>query len=352
MNKVPTAMMQNSPTSPLIIHSHIHKRHTGVTSSVQQLLGSLRKCECELYTYGASLCDDVEVLTLWRLLKLVRSRRCVVWHAHRNIEVIVAKIVQLFKPAMKIVSTRHSATYPSWITRLLLNSSDKVVALTKATLGLLPEHSTVIPHGINVDEFTYSAAHLPANIGIDAKYLVGVIGRVREEKAQHVVIQAMGPLLRDNPDWMLVILGRVKRRDNKYFQSLTYLIDKENIKQRVCFIDEVHDPIPYYQAISVLTVPSLSEGFSMVTLEGMSCGCEVIATKGVGIHDELISHGNTGWLVEPGNVEAMRKQLLETMKRVEGGTSLGSVASHAIQQNWTTNIEAERTLKLYQSLFD
>lgn len=86
---------------------------------------------------------------------------------------------------------------------------------------------------------------------------------------------------------------------------------------------------------------------SLLLLEYYS-GCN----QGGGIHDELISDSNTGWLVEPGNVEVMRKQLLDTMKKVEDGDSFGSAVSQAIQTNWTTDIEAERTLKLYQSLFD
>ncbi|WP_396645167.1 glycosyltransferase [Microbacterium sp.] len=62
---------------------------------------------------------------------------------------------------------------------------------------------------------------------------------------------------------------------------------------------------------SVLLLTSRSEAFSLVVAEAMAAGCLPIAYDVPYGPRELIDHGRTGWLVEPGNVD----QLAETLAR-------------------------------------
>ena len=55
-------------------------------------------------------------------------------------------------------------------------------------------------------------------------------------------------------------------------------------------------------------LPSLSEGLPQAALEAMSYGLPVIATR-VGGVPEIIDHGRTGFLVEPGDPAALRKHM-------------------------------------------
>jgi glycosyltransferase involved in cell wall biosynthesis len=66
-------------------------------------------------------------------------------------------------------------------------------------------------------------------------------------------------------------------------------------------------------------LPSLSEGLPQTMLEAMSYGLPVIATKVGGIPD-VIEHAKTGFLIEPGNSEEIKKYieiLLEDEKLCE-----------------------------------
>jgi len=68
-----------------------------------------------------------------------------------------------------------------------------------------------------------------------------------------------------------------------------------------------------YRRAAVVVCPSRSEGFGVVCAEAMAHGKPVVATA-VGGLKELVRHGTTGLLVEPGNPQALRlavEQLLE-----------------------------------------
>ena len=60
---------------------------------------------------------------------------------------------------------------------------------------------------------------------------------------------------------------------------------------------------------TVVVVPSLvDEAFGLVTIEAFAFGKPVIASN-IGGLPELIQHGETGWLVEAGNVQRLAEQL-------------------------------------------
>ena len=52
----------------------------------------------------------------------------------------------------------------------------------------------------------------------------------------------------------------------------------------------------------------------MVCAEAMACGCNVIASKNVGIHSQLISEKENGYLFEAGDVNSLTKLLGDIVK--------------------------------------
>ena len=77
----------------------------------------------------------------------------------------------------------------------------------------------------------------------------------------------------------------------------------------------------------------------------MSCGCAVIATKNVGVHSSLITHGENGYLFEAGNSDALA-MLLE--KSIHNRAPLLRIqARQEILENWSAKKEAERLIDIY-----
>jgi glycosyltransferase involved in cell wall biosynthesis len=62
----------------------------------------------------------------------------------------------------------------------------------------------------------------------------------------------------------------------------------------------------------VLLMPSEMESFGLVALEAMACGVAPVATR-VGGVPELITHGETGFMEQPGDIAAQAARVVELL---------------------------------------
>jgi glycosyltransferase involved in cell wall biosynthesis len=133
------------------------------------------------------------------------------------------------------------------------------------------------------------------------------LGSVIPRKAPHVLLQALGSL--PEIDWRLRVIGSLEQ-DPAYTEQLQRQVFELPEPGRVQFsgartADEVAAALA--QA-DVLVLPSQSEGYAIVYLEAMAFGVPVIATTASGAV-ELVRHGENGFLVTPGAVDAVASHL-------------------------------------------
>lgn len=324
---------------PILIHIHFHKRKTGVTRSIENVLPFFSN-EFETYVYGSNI--DGNYISKSKLKSILFSDVKTVVHCHRNNEIIKMLWFRILGAKFTLIATRHAEAKPSKLTKYLLKKADKVVTLIKSMSKNLGIKNTIVGHGIKTDEFKPDATK---NIeSILQKNIILNAGRVRKAKGQIVLLQA-AKVLKEHKNWALVIVGKVDKPN--FLLELKEIAKKYQIENQVYFIDETRDIISYYQAAKIVVAPSFSEGFSLVTAEAMSCECSVIATKNVGVHSELISHKKNGYLFEAGNATELENLLSKSI--LEEIPLLGKQAREEIVKNWSAKKEAEKLMKIYQS---
>ncbi|QNM85466.1 glycosyltransferase family 4 protein [Polaribacter pectinis] len=324
---------------PVLIHTHFHKRRTGVTRSIENVFPFFSD-EYEAYIYGNTAKGTN--ISFSELKKILFSKREVVVHCHRNNEIIRMLIFRALGAKFKLIATRHAESKPSNLTLKLLKSADKVVTLIKSMSDNLGIKNTIVGHGVNVSEFIPKE-----NISLDNIQQENIIlcaGRVRKAKGQVVLLEA-SKILKEHKNWALVIVGKVDKPD--FLSELKAIAKKYSIENQVYFIDETADIVSYYQASKIVVVPSFSEGFSLVTAEAMSCGCSVIATKNVGVHSQLIQDKKDGYLFEAGDIFELETILQQKIKAEL--PLLGNQARETILKNWSAKKEAENLIKVYKS---
>ena len=324
---------------PILIHTHFHKRRTGVTRSIENVLPFFEK-EYETYIYGYNV--EGKKITTSKLKKLLFSDREVVVHCHRNNEIMRMLFLRFLGAKFTLIATRHAETTPSGLTLKLLKKADKVVTLIESMSKNLGIKNTIVGHGVNVDLFSPKKDVTLENI--QQENIILCAGRVRKAKGQVVLLEA-AKVLKDHKNWALVIVGKVDKP--VFLEELKTISKKHHIADQVYFVDETSDIVSYYQASKIAVVPSFSEGFSLVTAEAMSCGCSVIATKNVGVHSSLIDNQKNGYLVEAGNISELEKLLSKSLKSEI--PLLGKEAREEILKNWSAEKEAENLIKVYQS---
>ncbi len=323
---------------PILIHTHFHKRRTGVTRSIENVSPNFYD-SYESYIYGNTV--DGDKITTLGLASILFSSRKVIVHCHRNNEIIRMLIFRFFGAKFNLIATRHAETSPSKLTLELFKKVDNVITLTKSMSESLGIKNTIISHGVDIDLFIPKEG-ITLNT-ISQKNIILCVGRVRKSKGQ-VVLLGAAKVLKDNKDWALVVVGKVDKPI--FLEELKVITNKHSIDNQVYFIDETSDIITYYQAAKIVISPSFSEGFSLVIAEAMSCGCSVIATKNVGIHSSLVSHNNNGYLFEAGNIAELENLILQLIKKEV--PFLGDQAREEILRNWSAKKEANNLMELYK----
>ncbi len=325
---------------PILIHTHFHNKRTGVTRSIENVFPFFQK-DFDTYIFGYGV--EGRRISLVKMLKLVFSKRSFILHCHRNNEILLALFFRLLGGNFKLISTRHAETKPSVVTEYLLKKSDHVVALTKSMSDDLSIPSVVIGHG--VDQKVFKPQSLVVRKEVSQKHILSCAGRVREAKGQKLLLEVVAPLLPNHKDWALAIIGKVD--DSAFLKELKAIVAEYSIEKQVYLIPETPEIVSFYQASHSVVVPSFTEGFSLVCAEAMSCACNVLASRGVGVHSEIITENKTGYLFDVenrGELEGLLSKLFKGELK-----HLGEAAQKEVSEKWSSKIEACNLMKLYSS---
>ena len=212
-----------------------------------------------------------------------------------------------------VVMGQGSDVYLPWrfkkvISKLVLGNADALIALTEhmkqkmiELLGRERCDIFVIPNGIDDKFFSgYLRKQSPATLEPvnNKKKVILYVGRLEPVKGVRYLVQAVRILIdKDLRNIKLLIVG-----DGSEKRYLEELVKKLGLEDYIVFVGRVpHDKIPEYMASADLFVlPSLSEGFPIVTVEVMVMGLPIIASR-VGGLPWIIRDGENGFLVEPRN---------------------------------------------------
>lgn len=104
-----------------------------------------------------------------------------------------------------------------------------------------------------------------------------------------------------------------------------------------------------YSMAEIAVVPSLFEGFGFPAAEAMACELPVITTK-AGALPELVSDGDNGLLVEPGNVPALAAAIKRLVNDRELRRRLGSEGRRTAMRKFNWEQAAKQTLEVYQRM--
>jgi glycosyltransferase involved in cell wall biosynthesis len=126
-------------------------------------------------------------------------------------------------------------------------------------------------------------------------------------------------------------------------------------------VEDAHLPAVYRTA-QVLALPSVeltcygrktvvSELLGLAAIEAMASGTPVVASRLGGL-PEVVEHGATGFLVEPGNIAELRWRLVQVLRDRALAKRLGRNARERFLETFTWQNCADRCLAAYSELVD
>jgi glycosyltransferase involved in cell wall biosynthesis len=169
------------------------------------------------------------------------------------------------------------------------------------------------------------------------------IGSLIPLKGLDVLLKALAGT-NSHASWTLTVVGDGPEKD--HLKSLaTDLKTDKNVR----FLGNVSpDGIPQLMRDHhILILPSYREGRPNVVLEAMAAALPVLATDIEGTR-ELIQHGKTGWLVPPGDVDALSETLAALIGRKKDLAAAGLAGRQWMQEQGLT---WENTAKLYSQMY-
>ena len=104
-----------------------------------------------------------------------------------------------------------------------------------------------------------------------------------------------------------------------------------------------------YRHCCCFALPSDEEGFGIVVIEAMSCCAPVVATR-CGGPQEIITHGEDGFLVDRGDVASMTKHLVLLANDAALRAKIGLRARTVVEEKYSEDVAGRVFLKAYDAL--
>lgn len=128
-------------------------------------------------------------------------------------------------------------------------------------------------------------------------------------------------------------------------------IKKYNLNEHVTLLGWIQGEIKeeLLKKTDVLVLPSYNEVLPMVILEALAYSIPVIASRVGGIPD-AITHGKEGFLINPGDIDAIAKYILELTQNSDLKKTMRTKARARAELNFSSEMILSKLDKLYQSL--
>jgi len=219
----------------------------------------------------------------------------------------------------RVVLAQAGQHYPKlFVSAAAVVAASQHMAKQLMTLGAPEQKTHVNPYGVDTNQFK------GADPGQSPPIFVAV-GRFVEKKAPHLTLLAFRAVLESCPEARLVMVG-----DGPLWEVCKHLAKVLGIAHALEFRGpasavEVASALREGRAFvqhSMTAACGDMESFGVVFIEAGASGLPVISTKHNGI-PEVVVHGETGFLVEEGDIDGMAEQMIRLAEDPELAARLG-----------------------------
>jgi glycosyltransferase involved in cell wall biosynthesis len=238
--------------------------------------------------------------------------------------------------------------------------ADKFIGISESVVNSMPENwrskAIVVYNGIEFSELDESQdsnwLRSELKIGHD-RQLVGILGSIVAIKGHSMFIDAAKIVHDRRPDVVFIIIGDAPLSCLSLKQDLIKKTETLGLSSSFRWLGKVPLASRYVGGMNLLvsaTQPP-GEGFGLTIVEAMSQGLPVVATS-CGATPELISDGETGYLVQPTKPDDMAEIILKILDNQELYAQLSKNAKDWSRSKFSIRNTASGVEQVYYSLLD
>ncbi|WP_298786184.1 glycosyltransferase family 4 protein [uncultured Marinococcus sp.] len=347
----------------VIIGSHLQDKG-GIVSVLKNVLSSslVEKYDFKLIPSYINKSKAVRVKMFIRAFSLLRKElkhdRPDIVHLHASVAGSFYRkalfILYLKKKGIPTVLHIHGSRFESFYTDMnpvekklsqyILRLNERVIVLSdywkEFFRHIVPlEKIAVIENGIALKNYTYDKSEIPVNFLF--------MGRLGDRKGVYDLVEACGRIAETNSGFHVHIAG------DGEVEKVAALVKKKNLEHCVHVLGWAGEKERemYLQKADVMVLPSYNEGFPMAILEAMNYGTAVISTRVGGI-PEMITEGTDGFIIDPGDVEALTERMKLLLERPELRELMGKNNMQKVREQFDVEVQAAKIDKIYQNILN
>ena len=291
---------------------------------------------------------------------LLSRERIDIFHSHGYKSDVLGYLACRRLPKTSFVTTHHgwieNRISQKAVTRLALaltRTMDGVVCVASHLMDRLPSRvrnsgKAALIHNALVMQDYKPGGHrekVRSELGVGGDHtLIGVVGRLSEEKGCLAALAAFRSLARRMEDVYLVYFG-----DGPLEQELHDAVDMDGLRGKVLFAGHRSPVQPWLEGLDMLLSPSRTEGLSNVLLEAQAFRIPVVATR-VGGNGEIIRDGVSGILVPPERPDLMAAGLERLLLDRVQAREMAEAGYRVVAQKFSFETRMRRMESFYDRL--
>ncbi|OHC75446.1 MAG: glycosyl transferase [Rhodospirillales bacterium RIFCSPLOWO2_12_FULL_58_28] len=244
----------------------------------------------------------------------------------------------------------------------IMTRGERVIAISsfiaghiRQIYGVPTSKIRIIHRGVDLNSFDSAKINPERVVALAARWRLGdgmpvvmLPGRLTRWKGQTVLIEAVAKLKSRNLRCILVGSDQGRKA---YRHELENLVSKYNLGEVVRFVDHCTDMPAAYMLCDVVVSASIEpEAFGRVAPEAQALGRPVIATDHGGARETIIN-GETGWLIPPGDADALAAALAHVLEIKEPARkNLAEKAIANVRENFSRSAMCAGTLEVYNEI--
>lgn len=296
---------------------------------------------------------------VFRLVKILREWRPDIVHSHMIHANLLARIARIFYRIPVLICTAHNIDEGGRWREIAYQLTDFLADLTTNVsqaaveryirVGAVPKGKIRhVPNGIDTAKFKPDEVvvkRLRNELGINDCFVWLAVGRFEEAKDYPNMLQAFKMVVDKKQDTLLLLAGQ-----GSLLEETRKLANELDLEDKVQFLGVRRDVPDLMNAADAYVMSSAWEGMPMVLLEAEACGLPVVATE-VGGNGEVILNNKSGYVVPPGDSEALAAAMMKMMALSEvERRAMGRAGRAHIEANYSLERVVDQWEELYRQL--
>jgi len=294
------------------------------------------------------------------LTRITRSRSrkdAVTFCSKNNVDLILSYTLSTLLVAERL-SKRTSVPYAVWLhndykdstkryKKYGLDNCSNIIAVSnfimngvKEYFGEAKKNLFVVHNAIDTEKFISQADEFELPIEITPSkgnsLVIGMIAAMDRNKNPQLLLRACACIIKALPERNINVLLAGRFPDKGYETETILLAEELGIRDNVKFLGFQSNASAICRYADILVYPSSREAFSLSSLEAMTWGKPVVASRAGGI-PEVVEDGVSGILCEPGDLSQFELAIKCLVEDADLRSTMGNRGRERVEKIFSMN---------------